>query len=585
MTYATQKIVLGREPITIVEIDIGYCSLTYGTAPCTAAVGTTGTEKCFNTRATCQDPTNYSATTQTYRFCQPFDDMPVGVNMIPSIVGNVARAPTSTTAGKGLGKRAVAKVTLNDHTWHDRDIDKYVSERTYDPETTGTFWGKFLARNPYYEQREMRILSGYVMDPWDWGNFETEVYDITDITGPKDGKVTIIGKDILSRTYSDKKAYPAVSTGELLSGITDVATTATLTPTGIGNSEYPASGYVSIGKEAIAFTRSGDVLTLTRAQWGTAAASHSAGDTVQLCAAWSGINVVDVLQELLVTGAGIPSSYIPYGSGSLNWDTEKSSWLSASSVTGILMKPEAIDKVIAELSESFIFDIWFDAVAQEILIKALAPEPSGVTINTITDDYDILADSVKIKRDSKMRVSTCRVYYNKVDYSETNTPERFAGIFITTDSDSEGANKYGNPAIKDVYSRWINNKAQAAIVSGRYIARFKQTPITISFELDNKDDAQLSMAERVEVNTKYIQGITGANSPTKFQITEIVEREPGATKTYIGVESYFKGRYFFVAPDGTPDYSAASEAEQAAYGFVCYDTGVFLDGTEAYKII
>jgi len=205
MTYAAQKVVLGREPITIVEIDIGYCSLTYGTSPCTAAVGVTGSEKCFNTRATCQDPTNFAATTQTYRFCQPFDNMPVGISMIPSIVGDVARAPTSTTAGKGLGKRAVVKVTLNDHTWHDRDIDKYVSERTYTPESTGTYWGKFLARNPYYEQREMRVLSGYVTDPWDWANFQTEVYDITDITGPRAGKVTIVGKDILSRTYSDKK--------------------------------------------------------------------------------------------------------------------------------------------------------------------------------------------------------------------------------------------------------------------------------------------------------------------------------------------------------------------------------------------
>lgn len=664
MTYDAQKVVIGREPITVIELDLGYCSLSYGVGACTAgqvasdtaqagaattitlAAGDTqaddyynnmvikitggtgsGQEKtitdyvsstkvatvdsawttnpdatstytihevlssdaCYNTRATCQDPANYDETTQTYRFCQPFDNMPVGVSMIPCIEGDVSRAPTTTTAGKGLGKRAVVKVMLNDFTWHDRDIDKYIDQRTYDAETTGTYWGKFLARNPYYEQREMRVLSGYVTDPWDWANFETEYYDITDIKGPDRGKITIVGKDVLSRTYSNKKKYPATSTGELSAGITDVATSATLSPSGVGNDEYPASGYVSIGSEAMAFTRSGDVLTLTRAQFGTTAASHSAGDTVQLSAAWSGTNVVDVLYELLVTGAGIPDAYIPYDDGATgvndNWDDEKDLWLSASSVTGILMKPEAIEKVIGELSEVFIFDIWWDAVAQEIQIKALSPEPSGVTINTLEEDYDILADSVKIERDSDKRVTTCRVFYNKLDHSEPSDPEKFAGLYITTDSSAESAEQYGSSSIKDVYSRWFNDQAQAAALAGRYIARFADTPLIVTFEIDNKNEDDLSMAQRVEIDTKQIQSVTGANAPTKFQVTEIVEVARGATKKIKGIQSSFTGRYWFICPDSVPDYSSATEAQKNQYGFVCYDTNVFLDGEPAYKII
>ena len=585
MTYDAQKIVLGREPITIVELDIGYCSLEYGVSPCSAAVGVTGTQKCFNTRFTCQDAANYTEETKTYRFCQPLDNHPIGIDMIPSIDGKVSRAPTSTTAGKGLGNRAVAKVTLSDHAWHDRDVDKYFDERTYVAEETGTYWGKWLARNPYYEQREMRVLSGYVTDPWDWGNFETETYDITSITGPTRGKVTITGKDILSRTYSDKVKYPQPSNGELLSDITDSATAATLTPTGIGNDEYPASGYISFGKEICAFTRSGDALTLVRAQWGTAASAHSAGDTGQICKSWNDSNVVDVLDELLTTGAGIPSSYIPYGIGSQTWDDEKALWLNSALATGILMKPESISDVIEELSESFIFDIGWDLSNQEVMIKALSPEPSGVSINSLSDNYDIIADSVTVSRDPKQRVSTCRVFYDKIDYSEKNDIEQFDGIHVTTDTTSEGSELYGSSAIKDIYSRWINNKAQAVLASGRYVARFSETPIVISFELDNKDDDKLSMAQRVEIDTKHIQGITGENNPTKFQITEIAEKEMGATKRYSGIISTFTGRYGFVAPDATPNYSSASDAEKNAYGFISKADGTFDDGTSAYKII
>ncbi len=51
----------GREPLQIVELIQPRCGLTYGSAPCTAAVGTTGDRKCFNTRKTCQDAANYNA--------------------------------------------------------------------------------------------------------------------------------------------------------------------------------------------------------------------------------------------------------------------------------------------------------------------------------------------------------------------------------------------------------------------------------------------------------------------------------------------------------------------------------------------
>lgn len=62
MSYATEKLKAGRKPCTIVELELDRCNLTYGTAPCTAAIGVTGERKCFNTRATCQDADNYDIT-------------------------------------------------------------------------------------------------------------------------------------------------------------------------------------------------------------------------------------------------------------------------------------------------------------------------------------------------------------------------------------------------------------------------------------------------------------------------------------------------------------------------------------------
>ena len=69
--------------------------------------------------------------------------------------------------------------------------------------------------------------------------------------------------------------------------MTTSTTSVNLTPTGIG-SDYGSSGYVRIGSEVMAFTRSGDTLTLTRAQKAQQQVHtnrrHSA---VVLCGSWS----------------------------------------------------------------------------------------------------------------------------------------------------------------------------------------------------------------------------------------------------------------------------------------------------------
>lgn len=590
MTYSASRDVIGKKPLVVVGLVLDKCQLTYGVAPCTASVGVTGTEKCHNTRATCQDTANYTRGTTEYKFCQPRANLPIGENLIPAVSGDIQRSPTSVTSGKGLGKRSVVKVKIKDFTHHDRGIDPYVTERTYDPETTGTFWPRFLRRNPYFEGRTLKIYTGYINNPFSWDDFQVEEYDITDISGPDNGQVDITAKDILIRTYEEKAQYPAISNGKLLADIVAGAATATLTPSGIGDAEYPASGTVAIGKEAKTFTRSGDVLTFTaHGQWGTENKEHKAGDVVQVCAVWESVNVVDVLDELLTTGAGLPSAYIPYDNGFTgipdNWDTEKDLWMSASTVYGILLKPESINKVIEELSEQFMFDIWWDAVAQEVRIKALSPERPGVTIPTLTEGYNILQDSVNIKRDAKDRVTEIHVWYQKIDYSQKDEIEEYSKAAIKVDPSRASADKYGSSSKKVILCRWINDAAQAVQLAGRLFARFADTPESINFDVAIKDEDSINIAERLDINSWQFQSFSGANETRRFQVTEIKEIEQGHSLRVSALTSYFSGRYWFIAPDSTPDYSSATEDQKERYGFICYDTGFFLDGEEAYKII
>ena len=53
-----------------------------------------------------------------------------------------------------------------DAPWSDVDIDPYAADRA--APASGTFWGRFRARNPYYEGRPLRIRSGYITQPFTW---------------------------------------------------------------------------------------------------------------------------------------------------------------------------------------------------------------------------------------------------------------------------------------------------------------------------------------------------------------------------------------------------------------------------------
>ena len=83
---------IGRKPIQIVEIDMPRCTRTYGSLPCTAVLGTTGTKKCYNTKKTCQSVATYADAPFTMRFGQNQGGLPKDVTVFPALRSVSARA-------------------------------------------------------------------------------------------------------------------------------------------------------------------------------------------------------------------------------------------------------------------------------------------------------------------------------------------------------------------------------------------------------------------------------------------------------------------------------------------------------------
>lgn len=523
MAYGNEILKYGKEHIYIVEIDLDYCSLTYGTGACTVDPVLTGNGKCFNTADSHQsvdgNNNNYDGATnfKTYRFCQDRSPHPIGIDAIPSL-GAVGISPAKIDLEGGLGVRASVDLTFNDHPSSDIGIDKYVDDRSYIAFERGTYWTKLRARNPNYENRPLRVLSGYLVDGvFDAVNFTTRYYIIDKMT-VTNGKAMITAKDPLKLASSKKAQAPAVSTGQLDADILAADTTAVLSPAGVGNLEYPASGKILINSEVISFNRSGDDLTgLVRGENNTIAADHGATDTVQLCLEYIGKQVDFIVYDLLVNYANINLDFIPVTS----WAAEINTYLPGS-LSGIIVKPYDVFKSLKELAEAMPHYLWWDENTQSdgrkgaIQLTALKAPPDEA--NLLNMDGNIIADSFKTTDKPNLRISTVFVNFGQFDPTKKlDEPSNYRQTYVRVDNDS--ISKYGSNEIKTINSRWItnNDKATAIDLAALIGRRFSGVPREVAFSLEAKD-SNVWVGQNATINHRDITDYTGAPVDTVFQI-------------------------------------------------------------------
>ncbi len=574
----------GRQPVIIVEMDLDYCPNTYGVAPCTAAIGVTGADKCFNTCASCQDPTNYAQTpVKTYRFSSRV--LPVGAPSAIPTLRTAKVAPARIDPGQGLGVRASAAFTFADHPFSDLGIDKYARERSYNSRTRGTFWAKFLARNQYYQNRPLRMITGYLNEDgsYDAANFETRLYFIESMVGPdRDGQVTVTAKDILKLVDDTRSQVPPVSSGTLLADINNSVLTAELLPVGVGDAEYPASGFAMLGNECVSFTRAADVLTIVRAQQGSEADTHDAGDAVQICKTYIDQPVADIVYDLLTTYGGIDPSYIDKPA----WDAECEEWLPQHNLTAFIEKPTGINTLLTELSSQALFYIWWDEREQKIPFQAIKPSRDD-EVTTINTDDNFIHKSVSLEEDPDQRISQVWVYYGRVNVGEgLDKVSNWKKLVINDDVDAESDAQYGEQRVQQIFSRWLpeTDPIPALLLAARLIARYRNNPRALHVELDAKDHA-LWTGDVARVTCRAVADFTGAPLETDMMVIEVAESKNGSTYKYELGPTFFAGRYGFVCQDDTPDYSLATAAQKRRYAFVAPNTNVFADGGKAYKVI
>lgn len=577
--FNTIRVRVGRKPITVVELVLDSCANVYGSAPCTAAVGTTGTQKCFNTYKSCQDTANYTKTTKTYKFTGKSSFLPIGENVFPCITSTDI-APTQIDP-KGFSVSASVTITLEDFPHHDRGVDPYVSTRNYTPNDQGTFFGKLRARNIYMENRVLKVSKGYIDDDRVIYTQSRTYFIDRPIEISANGTVKIVGKDALRFADAEKSKAPAQSQGVLSAALLAAATTLTLLPAGAGD-DYPASGTLRIDDEVMTYSsKSGDTFSgLTRGTDGTTADDHDISSKVQLCLRYTTQTIPYIINDLLVNYAGLDASYITIS----DWNTENGLWLSTFTSTVLLTQPEGVKDLLEEIIESTGCILWWDDIAAQVRFKVIAPPLPSSPPLAIDEESNILAGSFVVSDLQKERISKVITYYSLNAPTSDLKAENFKSVSIQVDVTGESVNAYGTAADRVILNRWVPTDQLAAEIGGRLLGRFKDTPRQISFQLDAKD--ALNTGDLVDVASRMIQDETGAPITIRYLVTECREMVVGSIYAFKAIQvQSTTGSAALIAPDATPDWTAASDTERRSYMFISNDAGLMSDLAQGPHIV
>lgn len=526
--------------LTYVELDMDRCQEVYGVAPCAAALGTTGTAKCFNTRPNCQDPDNYNPAPFTYRFAVATDYLPADIPCIPNI-DSVNTAPTKLNPGKDIGQRESITITFRDHPYHDIGIDKYAQERisgaafddpadAYDPMDRGTFWGRWRNRNRYYLGRKLRLKQGHVGQSL--SEMETRHYVIETVQGPSDdGVFRITAKDSIKLVDRERAQAPQASPGELKNAIGsgDAVTEIELTNAVI--SDYPTSGRVRVNEEVFEYTGTTDLTAsneirldgVTRADLNTVAGDHDAGDAAQEVLSYEGVRASDIVTDLLTNYTLVDPSEID----TTKWNAEDDEFIGRL-YTGHVTEPTGVGKLLNELSEQCGFYIWSDVTVPVIRFRAI--RTPGTTGEDVTDD-NMVGRAPTPKEQPDKRVSQVWVFFGRRNPTlELDEGDSFRSVAITVDGAAGGNDEYGQPAIKKVFARWIDpfNKPAALDVGDRILQRFRDPPRAFEFAKEYFDP-NLKAGDLFNFTSRVIQGADGLPD-TRRSIVLSFEREQGRTR-------------------------------------------------------
>ncbi len=588
----------------LVEIDLDRCDLNYSVSPCTATLLADGS-RCFYSFGTCQDPSNYTRITRTYRFCLndvPWPDNSVQVYPLLSKIVTVSQEIR-------YNRLFVypEKLSINFQLDHlplpvDSDKDFFNTARV------GEFWRNLIARNRNYAGRAVRVYRGFA--PVDGSFFA--LADFAKV-GPD---YVIRGVSHDKRAFSlnvesplaelDRKEVPWTISDDNVTvfPLTDAATELLVTDA----SEFPDPAnftrndiYVLVEGEEIdppeddrseymkvtAVDVGLNKLTVDRVELGSLAGDFKSGATVKHVAFFgtpalgSGDiqatqdpgNVVEVLRDML-EWADVLEADIDGDS----FDFVKNQFWPRDNILRVLSKPQRVSKIMQELREVRSIAIYINGAGKwAATMVAPSTDPATYTEDTI------LEGSSKITEDDARRLTRARIFWDPLDPDESGSkPQDFQRGVVVIDTDLEGENNFGDKKDRTITDPWLGRTTTSAEVRNicRSLITFRRFgERLVKFTLDITENA-LNVGELVAIQSGVTVDGRGGKSVLPCLITKKTDTSRSKTD-YEAFDTQFGGPFARIGPDTMTQTSATATDEDRQYSYWGSNPGNRLEPTNA----
>ena len=467
--------------------------------------------ECFNTFATCQNLPNYDKGSKTITFKR---DQSGGLDIyaIPSLSAFKVSMPelnigARKTKTKSLGRFGSCSVSFNDLPFSDNHLDPYVLERDYNPLERGTFWTKFLARNPFYNDWKIRLYDGFAGQTLE--QMSVREYRIDKITNPNSsGMVTVTANDLMRKTSLGKAVYPPVSNTQLRDNIsdtdTDIFTVGRLAEFDGSGPPFSINTFAQIGDEVVrVFTpidQGGGIFLYQNVQRGegSEATAHNAGDSLEYLIALQGdvsLIITYLMREFFT------SDEFDYAGMTLEADT----YLNYS-IAGTINKPTNLDEILSKIAAQVGFYIWYDDAESIIKFKAIRDEQDPV--KTYDQNINILQGSASPTVLPFDRITDAYIQYDVID-SVLPIPSdaKYLNTLLDADLEAASTNEYSEMVTLKIEGDWIVNSQLAGDIATKYLKLFRDQTRSLQFQLDIKDN--IKMAEVFKLKHRGFTNIYG----------------------------------------------------------------------------
>jgi hypothetical protein len=572
--YTAQVDAFGRRVQWLVEIDLDRCSLLYGTSGgggCGVAADLGDGARCYYTWQTCQNPSAYTKTTRTWRFC--LNDVPWPDNANPALpyLARIVPIPQTVDPDKlTIFPAAVTVEFLLDYRPLPPDPDKGASR--YNSGTSGEFWRNLLARNRNYANRPVRILRG----------FFTSSFGLSDFVqiGPtyKIKQITVSGTRVQMKCASawadlSKQTAPwTISSSNVLKADIDAAATSFDVKDG---SQFPnptaitrSSVYVQVEAEVMKLTTlSTNTMTVTRGQLGTSAAAHKAGKAVQhvLALGTSAVprTATDAMLDLL-EWASVPAADI----NTATFDAVRDGYWSSPDIAAFIRKPMRVTELITRLREPRNIIVYMDDAGK---FCAGVIGPPATSTASLTDD-NLVEGSVSVVEDMDARITRVAFWFDPDEDgggANNTLTERYSRGIIVIDASLEQSSNYGDKRSEVITDALLDPAipiGRALNIARRMTTRKGNGIRWIEFEVDLKNGS-LAIGDTVSITTRHILGATGSPLARSFFIVEREDSSPSTVK-YRAIDLNVSGRFLRIMGDGATDsYDSASQSEKDTGGY------------------